>query len=142
MVSQPEPVRKSPKKLPGLWRVIWTLLWLLLSFFMLVWVLCGLVFVVVGLMSFWFDFGEGAGAPRLGGELTETIVQKIAFTAVGAAMVITGAGYFWLTSRGKQRASVVAFVVIFGVFMLGGWLTGIHSISCGFADVGSVAGNR
>jgi hypothetical protein len=139
MDTQLEPQRSSPKT-PGrlISLIAWVLLRLIAHVFMLIAGLCGLNFVVVGLLSFFVDLGEWG--PRLGGEFAETVPQKVAFISVGAAVTAASIIFFWLNARNRSGAAVLLFVVMLVTFWVLGWITGIHDLNGGVVSVGGFGG--
>ncbi len=133
--SQLEPQHRSPQT-PArfIGQIAWALLWLFAAFFMLVAGLCGLNFVVVGLLSFFVDLGEWG--PRLGGELAETVLQKVAFISVGAVVIAASIIFFRLNARNRSGAAVLLFVVMLVTLSVLGWITGIHNLSGGVGSMG------
>jgi hypothetical protein len=75
------------RALHGIGRVLWAVIWFVIAFFMLVCGLCGLNFVVVGVLSIFIDLGSFG--PRMAGELVETTGGTVAFTIAGAIMAAT-----------------------------------------------------
>jgi hypothetical protein len=134
MDHSPEQPRRFPAVVRGVGQVVWALVWLLLAFFMFVWGLCGLNFVVVGILSFFIDLGSFG--PRLGGELVQSTAGAIAFTIAGAGMAATSVVFFRLASGQRYLAAVIVFAVSWALFLAVGLLTGIHGISGGIGSAG------
>jgi hypothetical protein len=135
MNTELEPQRRSPQA-PGrlIGQIAWMLVWLFAAFFMLVAGLCGLNFIIVGLLSFFVDLGEWG--PRLGGELAETVPQKVAFSCVGAAVTAASIIFFRLNARDRSGAAVLLFVVMLVTLAVLAASTGIHHVNGGVGSIG------
>lgn len=137
MDPQLEPQRRRPET-PGrfIGQIAWMLLWLFAAFFMLVAGLCGVNFVVVGILSIFVDLGEWG--PRLGGEPAETLPQRVAFLGVGAAVIAASIVFFWLNARNRSGAAVLLLLGLLIASSAIGWITGIHDVSGGLGSMGGV----
>jgi hypothetical protein len=76
--------------------ILWTLLWLVMWFFAIV----GPFFVVLAVVSFFFDISGVVSMTLFSGEPVRTPQQKAEFLAVGALLGIIGIGFLWLRRRG------------------------------------------
>lgn len=94
--------------------------------------------MVVGLLSFFVDLGEWG--PRLGGELAETLPQKVAFVSVGAAVTAASIIFFRLNARDRSGAAVLLFVAMVVTMSVLGWITGIHDLNGGIGSMGGFGG--
>jgi len=106
-------------------------LWWFLQFIAALIAICGLGFVVLALLSFAIEMSDGYWDLMLGGEPVRTATQKVLFTAVGAALVLLGGGFFWLRQRGYRKGAVLFFAITLGLCLLLGMTAGIGSISGG-----------
>lgn len=97
-------------------------LWLLVCLVMLATALLGLACVVVGLISL---FIEGPFLElRLVGEIVQTTMQKLLFTAFGAVLCLSGIGFWWLRGRGYVVGAVVVYALLVALVFLLHWVSG------------------
>jgi hypothetical protein len=131
-----EEQRSFPRQLRSLGQLLWAVVWLCIVFSMFLCGLCGLNFVLVGLLAFFIDLGDFG--PRFSGETVQTIAGKFAFTFAGVALAMASAVFFRLALRGRYLAAVIFYGVLSGLFAVVDWSSGIHSIAGGIGRVGQV----
>jgi hypothetical protein len=102
--------------------------WWILDFVMILAVPIGLGLVVLGILSFVIDLGEGFWGPRLGSAPVRTVADKALFTVAGAVAGILGIGFLWLRRRGYVKGAAIFFAVGLGIYLL---ITGVRGISGG-----------
>jgi hypothetical protein len=116
--------REPGDRLPLPLKLVLLPLWWFVHLFMLLAVVSGVWFVVVGLSSFFADPGD----LTLLGEPVETNMQKVLFTIVGALQALWGIGFCVLSWRRYVWAPLLLFAVVVGILMVLGAVTGLRTI--------------
>ncbi len=120
MEMEHKPVRFI--RLPLSLQVILLILWGCVRMVMLFSAILGLVCVIVGTISL---FVEGRFLEmQLGGEVIETTAQKLRFTAVGAALCVSGVAFWWFRKRGHLVLPLMIYVVLMALVLAAGWTAG------------------
>jgi hypothetical protein len=90
------PRRREPSAVLSL---LWALLWLAMWF----WAIIGVLFVVLGALSFFVDLNAWKiSISGLDGRPVQTAEQKWLFVAAGAVTAAVGIAFLWLTRERKQ----------------------------------------
>jgi hypothetical protein len=109
-------------RLPLSLQVVLLILWGMVRMTILFSAILGLVCVIVGTISL---FVEGKFLEMyLGGEAVQTTTQKLRFTAVGAALVISGVAFWWFRKRGHIVVPVMIYVVLMALVLAAGGFSG------------------
>jgi hypothetical protein len=108
---------------PGCGLLTLVFLWVLISGIMGLLAMIGVASVLLGISSLFVDLSKWLDL-QLCGQSVQTTAQKVQFTAVGAAMAVTGIGFWWLRQRGYVRAALLCYAVLMALFLVLGLESG------------------
>lgn len=109
---------------PGAPRLIvlglWAVFLAILGGFMLLWTIIGLVSVLLGALSLFFDLGSNLNM-QLGGEPVQTTRQKLLFTGLGLVLAVIGSLYWKLRLRGYVAGPLICFAMLMAFLIAIAW---------------------
>jgi hypothetical protein len=111
------------RQIPWPLQLLLQFLWALISLFMLLMAVVGVLCLALGALSLAVDLSRFLEM-QLGGEPVRTTEQKALFAGFGAAMALTGIGFWWLRQRGSVAGALLCWAVLLGLFLAVAWTSG------------------